>query len=89
MFKDPKFVKDREALSGRSWKKEDMERGRAQALPEILGGFQFLEGLFGDGREWVLGTKDVSIGDIEGERTFDLQFVGLRGVWRQLVWQVK
>lgn len=67
VFKDPKFMKDREGLTGRSWKKEDMERGRAQAVPEILAGFQFLEGLFGDGREWVLGTKDVSIGDIEGK----------------------
>lgn len=68
VLKDPKFVKDRESLSGRSWKKEDMEKGRAQAVPEILAGFRFLEGLFEDGREWVLGTKDVSIGDIEGER---------------------
>lgn len=70
IFEDAKFVKDREELFGRSWKKEDLEKGRAVAVSGMLSAFEFVEGLFGDGRQWILGTKNVSVGDIEGERLF-------------------
>lgn len=68
IFEDEKFIRDREEFMGRSWKKEDLDRGRPMAVPEMITAFEFLEDLLGDDRQWVLGTKDVSIGDIEGER---------------------
>ncbi|MCJ1340007.1 hypothetical protein MMC09_005301 [Bachmanniomyces sp. S44760] len=66
MLKDPKFTKDREDLSGRSWKKADMERLRPEALAAIRDAFDFLEaGLLADGRDWILKTQKPSLADIE------------------------
>jgi hypothetical protein len=68
LLKDPKFTKDREDYTGRSWEKEDVERGRPVALVEVRGAFEFFEGIvLGDGREWVLGGKEgPMVADIEG-----------------------
>lgn len=70
MLNDPRFLKDREAYSGRPWAREAMERMRPEALVEIREGFEVLEMLLGDGRAWVLGTETVGLGDIEGEYWF-------------------
>lgn len=67
-MKDPKFQKDREALSGRSWKKETLDRGRPESEAHIRNAFEFLETtLLADGRDWVLKTDKPSLADIEGE----------------------
>lgn len=68
LLKDPKFTQDREDYTGRSWSKENVERGRPEALVEVRGAFEFFEGVvLGDGREWVLGTKEgPMLADIEG-----------------------
>lgn len=77
LFKDDKFGKDREDFSGRPWTKEFMDRGRPEALVAVRKGFALLERLLADGRDWILGSKEVSLGDLEGEslawNTFLLQ----------------
>ena len=68
LLTDPKFVRDREDFGGRSWKKEDIERARPEAVAEIRDGFAFLEeGLLADGRQWILGGDQPSAADIEGD----------------------
>ena len=71
LLKDPKFTKDREDYTGRSWTKENMVRGRPEALVEIRRAFELLETtLLADGRDWILGTEEPGLGDIEGEFNF-------------------
>ena len=65
IFDDPKFIKDREDFAGRSWKKDDVERMRPEAV-EIRAAFDFLETtLLSDGRTWIIGSEKVSLADIE------------------------
>jgi hypothetical protein len=68
LLKDPKFTKDREDYTGRSWSKENIERARPEALVEIHAAFEFFEGtVLADGREWVLGGREgPMLADIEG-----------------------
>jgi glutathione S-transferase len=68
LLKDPKFQKDREDYTGRSWSKASVEKGRPEALVEIRNAFEFLEGtVLADGREWVLGGGEgPALADIEG-----------------------
>lgn len=67
LFKDPKFIKDRQQFSGGGWNKDEMEAIRPESLVEIKGAFTFLEeSLLADGREWILNTKSPSLADIEG-----------------------
>ncbi|KAL8843336.1 MAG: hypothetical protein Q9170_000194 [Blastenia crenularia] len=62
---DPKFIKDREDLAGRSWAKSDITRGRPEALAHMREFFQFLEStILADGRDWVLNSEKPSLGDI-------------------------
>jgi glutathione S-transferase len=69
LFKDPKFTKDRQQFSGRSWNKDETEAMRPEALVELKGAFAFFEeSLLADGREWILNTKSPSLADIEGMR---------------------
>lgn len=69
LMKDPKFTKDRQQYSGRSWDKDDVEAIRPEALVDIIGAFLFLEeSLLADGREWILNTSSPSLADIEGMR---------------------
>ena len=68
VMKDPKFRKDREDFSGRSWQNNDMKRARPEALVVIRDGFAFLEEtVLADGRTWVLGEKGPLLADIEGK----------------------
>jgi hypothetical protein len=67
LLKDPKFRKDREDFTGRGWSKENVDRGRSEALMDIKGAFEFLEStILADGRDWVLKTEGPSLADIEG-----------------------
>ena len=68
LLKDPKFTKDREDFSGRSWDKADISKVRPEALAQIQNDFEFLEtGLLADGRDWILKTTKPSLADIEGK----------------------
>ena len=67
LLNDPKFTKDREDFTGRSWAKSDVSKARPEALAAMREAFDFLEtGLLSDGREWVLKTQGPSMADIEG-----------------------
>jgi glutathione S-transferase len=78
LLNDPKFTKDREDYSGRSWSKEDIAANRPEALAAIRNGFKFLEAtLLADGREWVLKTEKPTLADIEGKAGSTMQ-TGLR-----------
>jgi len=81
LLKDEKFTKDREDYTGRSWSKENIERGRPEALVEIKAAFEFLEStILADGREWILGVgeKGPSLADIEAVWPFHW-LKGLKG----------
>ena len=68
LLKDPKFRRDREDYTGRSWDKKDIKNMRPEGLSHIRDGFVFLEtGLLADGRQWILKTEKPSLADIEGQ----------------------
>jgi glutathione S-transferase len=68
LLNDPKFTKDREEFSGRSWDKKSIEEMRPEAIAHIREGFSFLERtLLADGRKWILRTGAPSLADIEGK----------------------
>lgn len=67
LLNDPKFAKDREDYSGRSWDKSNITQMRPEALAHVRDSFAFLEkGLLADGRDWILNTEKPSLADIEG-----------------------
>lgn len=67
LMKDPKFTKDREDYTGRSWSQDSVKAMLPEGLTHIRDGFEFLEnGLLADGRKWILNTADPSLADIEG-----------------------
>jgi glutathione S-transferase len=68
LLNDPKFTKDREDFSGRSWGKEQLEAMRPESIAHIRDGFAFLEKtLLADDRDWILKTQKPSLADIEGK----------------------
>lgn len=67
LLNDPKFTKDRENYTGKSWEKENIAKGRPEALVAFKGAFEFLERtFFSDDREWILKTSSPTLSDIEG-----------------------
>jgi glutathione S-transferase len=66
VLRDQRFVKDREGYSGRSWNRERMAQLRGENMVAVRKAFAVVEELLGDGREWVLGTKGMTIADLEG-----------------------
>ncbi|GME43403.1 hypothetical protein GTA08_BOTSDO12238 [Neofusicoccum parvum] len=71
-LQDPKFAKDRQDFSGRSWSKEAMQRARPEGVVHIRDAFALLEStLLADGREWILKTSGPSLADIEAIWPFD------------------
>jgi glutathione S-transferase len=67
LLNDPKFTKDRQDFSGRSWEKTKIEANRPEALAHIRNAFDLLETtILSDDREWMLNTEQPSLGDIEG-----------------------
>ncbi|KAF2648781.1 hypothetical protein K491DRAFT_231051 [Lophiostoma macrostomum CBS 122681] len=76
---DPKVTEDRKGFCGRDWTAEELDQGRADCLVSIKDCFQFLEStILADGRNWVLGTEQPSLADIEAIWPFDW-LVGLEG----------
>ena len=68
LLNDPKFIKDREDYSGRSWSQGNIKAMRPEALSHIREAFEFLEnGFLADGREWILKTEKPALADIEGQ----------------------
>ena len=66
LMKDPKFVKDREQYTGRSWSEGNVRALRPEALVHLREAFEFLEtGLLSDGRDWILNTEGPQLADIE------------------------
>jgi len=79
LLNDPKFTRDRQDFSGRSWSKEQIAANRPEALAAIRNGFEFLETtLLADGRQWMLKTDKPTLADIEAIWTFDW-LNGLKG----------
>ncbi|KAF2725254.1 hypothetical protein K431DRAFT_215966 [Polychaeton citri CBS 116435] len=66
VMQDARFLKDRTEFTGRSWSNEDVRRQRPEAIVHMRECFGIVEGLLGDGREWIAGTKDVDLADIDG-----------------------
>lgn len=66
LLNDKKFLTDREDFMGRSWAKADIEKGQPEAMAHMRRAFDLLETLLQDGRQWVAGTDDVSLADIQG-----------------------
>jgi len=67
ILKDPKWLEDRKDFAGRSWKQEDMERARPEAVAHMRKVFDTFETLLEDGRQWIAGTDKPSDADVEGE----------------------
>lgn len=77
-FKDPKFGKDREQMTGRPWNVKTMSKQRPEALIYIRSAFTFFEKLLADGRAWIVSTSEPSLADIEGkELLIDLSSTSL------------
>jgi glutathione S-transferase len=69
LLNDPKFTKDREDYSGRSWSKDEIAANRPEALAAIRSAFNLMETtLLADDRDWVLKTDEPTLADIEGKR---------------------
>ncbi|KAL9634566.1 MAG: hypothetical protein Q9164_004013 [Protoblastenia rupestris] len=65
-LQDPKFTRDRQELTGRSWSNDTIKLLRPEALVHLRAAFDFLEnGLLADGREWILKTEKPTLADIE------------------------
>lgn len=81
LLNDPKFTKDREDYTGRSWSKEAITKGRPESLVEVRSAFELVErAMLGDGRKWILGNDcdGPSLVDIEGVWLF-IWVRGLKG----------
>lgn len=70
-LKSSKFMKDREAFSGRPWTIDHVRAARPEALVHVRQSFDIAESLFADGRQWVAGTKGPSFADLEGNDCVD------------------
>lgn len=79
---DETFAKDRKGFMGRDWSKEELEGGRGECLAYVRGLFGLLEGVFGDGREWVVGGEGPSLADVEGTCSVSSNQVGFEVVRR-------
>ena len=68
LLKNPKFIKDREDYTGRSWSQKYVKDLQPEGITHVRDGFEFLEkGLLADGRQWILKTEKPSLADIEGQ----------------------
>lgn len=66
------FVDDRAQLSGRRMTAEVMEAGRPDGLQHLRLALDVLETtFFADGREWILGTKELSLADLDAVWPFE------------------
>ncbi|KAF1913457.1 hypothetical protein BDU57DRAFT_540878 [Ampelomyces quisqualis] len=67
LLKNKAFLNDRQNLSGGRRMTEDlMEAGRPDGVQHIRQVFELFESTFlGDGRDWILGTKEPTVADID------------------------
>jgi len=73
---DPKFIKDRESMTGQSWKRANILKGRAEATVHVQHAFELLETtLLADGRNWLLKTKMPTLADIHGMHNTSVNIV--------------
>lgn len=64
---DPRFARDREDFTGRSWDAKARERARPEALLRAAEACKLLEStLLSDGRTWIGGGEGPGLVDIEG-----------------------
>ena len=69
LMRDPRFQRDREDFSGRSWEKSKQDQLRPEALANIRRSIHLVETtLLADGRDWILATSKPTLADIEGMR---------------------
>lgn len=66
ILQDPKFQRDREEFSGRSFDAKDIDAARPESLVYIRDAFSVMEAMLADGRDWILGTERLSLADIDG-----------------------
>lgn len=67
MLRDPKFLEDREKGGMKVQHGEAKTRVRPEAIAAIKDCFQILEStILADGRAWVFGGENPTLGDIEG-----------------------
>lgn len=71
IWEDEKFQKDREDMTGRSWRKADVAKARPEALAHMRLAFEAVEAMLNDGREWIAATREVSLADVEAVWVFD------------------
>ena len=65
LMKDKNFQEDRKNLWGRDWTKEHQDSLRAEAVAVLRSNMEFLENdVLEDGRDWILGGRDMTLGDI-------------------------
>ncbi|CAK4030248.1 glutathione s-transferase like [Lecanosticta acicola] len=69
LLKDPTFQKDRAGFFGPGWRVD--ASSYSEGLVNMRHFFGTAESLFADGRQWVAGTKEVSLADLEGIWVFD------------------
>jgi glutathione S-transferase len=77
MLQNKVFLDDRQKLSGgRRMTKELMEAGRPDGVQQTRQVFELFENTFlADGRDWVLGTKEPSVADIDAVWPFEWMIV--------------
>ncbi|KAH7067104.1 hypothetical protein FB567DRAFT_542046 [Paraphoma chrysanthemicola] len=77
LLQNKAFLDDRAKLSGgRRMTKENMEAGRPEGLQQIRQAFNLLETSFlADGRDWILGSKEPSLADIDAVWPFEWMIV--------------
>ena len=73
LMQDEAFIKDRAGFFGGKSSMADTLAQRPDAIVHMRQAFELLESLLQDGREWIAGTKEPSIADLEGMKsTYDL-----------------
>lgn len=69
--RDKTFINDRTELWGRDWAVEHQDSLRPEGLAVLRSNVEFLEkDLLEDGRDWILGGKDMTLADIHAAWIF-------------------
>jgi glutathione S-transferase len=61
------FLEDRKDFFGKNWTVNDAARQRPEGLAHVRQCFDIAESFFADGRQWVAGTQQLTLADLEGE----------------------
>ncbi|KAK5685235.1 hypothetical protein LTS10_003312 [Elasticomyces elasticus] len=63
---DNKFVKDRAGFYGKQWNIHDTAKHKPENMAHLKQCFEIAESLFVDNRDWVAGTSNPTLADLEG-----------------------